>query len=41
MQVLIFKSVVNSKISHDEFVLINSASKEYDTMKEENKNLKT
>ena len=36
----ISKTVINSNISHDEFVLINNVQKEYDDMKEEIKNLK-
>ena len=39
MEVLIFKALINSNISHDEFVLINNLLKEYDNMKEEIKNL--
>ena len=34
------KALINSNISHDEFVLINNVLKEYDTT-EEIKNLKT
>ena len=34
------KTVIDSNISHDEFVLINNVQKEYDDMKEEIKNLK-
>ena len=41
MEVLIFKALIGSVISHDEFVLINNAWKEYNEMKEEIKNLKT
>ena len=41
MEVLISKVLLNSNISHDEFVLINNVLKEYDNMKEEIKNLKT
>ena len=33
--------LIYSKIIHDEFVLTNNVLKEYDEMKEENKNLKT
>ena len=36
----ISKTVIDSNISHDEFVLINNVQKEYDDMKEEIKNLK-
>ena len=35
MEVLIFKGLINSNISHDDFVLINNVLKEYDDMKEE------
>ena len=38
---LIFKALIGSSISHDEFVLINNVLKNYDDMKEEIKNLKT
>ena len=40
LEVLISKAIIDSNISHDEFVLI-SLIKEYDEMKEEIKNLKT
>ena len=40
IEVLISKALINSNISHDEFVLIN-VLKEYDDMKEEIKNVKT
>ena len=40
MEVLIFKALIDSVISHDEFVLINNALKVYNEMKEEIKNLK-
>ena len=40
LEVLISKALIDSNISHDEFVLIN-VIKEYDEMKEEIKNLKT
>ena len=40
IEVLISKSLIDSNISHDEFVLINNVLKEYDDMKEEMKNLK-
>ena len=39
IEVLIWKALITSVISHDEFVLINNVLKEYDEMKEEN-NLK-
>ena len=35
IQVLIFKSLIYSNISHDEFALINNVLKEYGEMKEE------
>ena len=38
MEVLISKALTDSKISHDEFVLINNVLKEYFGMKEEIKN---
>ena len=41
IEVLISKALIDSNISHDEFVLINNVLKEYDDMKEEKKNLKT
>ena len=41
IQVLISKALINSNISHDEFVLINNVLNEYDKMNEEIKNLKT
>ena len=40
-EVLISKTLINSIISHDEFVLINNVLNEYNGMKEEIKNLKT
>ena len=40
MEVLISKVLVDSNISHYEFVLINNVLREYDNMKEEIKNLK-
>ena len=36
LEVLISKELIDSNISHDEFVLINNVPKEYDNMKEEN-----
>ena len=39
IEVLISKALIDSNISHDEFVLINNVLKEYDEMKEEVKNL--
>ena len=41
IEVLISKTLINSVISHDVFVLVNSVLKEYNDMKEEIKNLKT
>ena len=40
MELLISKALIDSSISHDEFVLINDVLKEYDNMKEEIRNLK-
>ena len=40
MEALICKALIDSNISHDEFVLINNALKEYDNIKQEIKNLK-
>ena len=39
IEVLISKALIDSGISHDEFVLINDVIKEYNEMKEEIKNL--
>ena len=33
MDVSVFKALTNSYIYHDEFILLNNASKEYDDMK--------
>ena len=41
IEVLISKALIDSVISHDEFVLINNVLKEYNEMKEDVKNLKT
>ena len=41
IEILISKALIDSVISHDEFVLINNVLKEYNEMKEEIKNLKT
>ena len=41
IEVLISKALIDSVISHDEFVLINNVLKEYNKMKEEIKNLMT
>ena len=41
IEVLISKTLFNSGISYDKFVLINNVVKEYKEMKEEIKNVKT
>ena len=41
IKVLISKALIDSVISHDEFVLINNAQKQYNDIKEELKNFKT
>ena len=41
IEVLISKALINSVISHDEFVAIKNVLIEYNEMKEEIKNLKT
>ena len=41
IEVLISKTLIDSKISHYEFVLINNVVKEYDNMTKEIQNLKT
>ena len=41
IEVLVSKALIDSVISHDEFVLINNVQKEYNDMKEVIKNLKT
>ena len=41
IEVLISKALIDSNISHDEFVLINNVLKEYEDMKKVMKNLKT
>ena len=41
IEVLIYKALISSSISHDEFVLINNDLKEYNDMKQEIKNIKT
>ena len=41
IEVLISKALIDSVVSHDEFVLKNNVLKEYNEMKEEIKNLKT
>ena len=40
IEVLISNPLIDSVISHDEFVLTNNVLKDYDDMKEEIKNLK-
>ena len=40
IQVLISKALIDSSISHNEFLLMNNVLKEYGDMKEEIKNLK-
>ena len=40
-EVLISKALINSDISHDEFILINHVLKEFDDLREEIKKLKT
>ena len=41
IEALISKSLIDSVVIHDEFVLINNVLKEYNEMKEEIKHLKT
>ena len=41
IEVLISKALIDSSISHDDFLLINNVLKVYDNLKEEIKNLKT
>ena len=41
IEVLISKALMDSVISHDEFVLVDNALKEYNEMKEQIENLKT
>ena len=41
IKLLISKALIDSTISHNEFVLTNNVLKEYDNIKEETKNLKT
>ena len=41
IEVVISKALIDSNITHDELVLINNMLKEYDSMKEEIKNLKS
>ena len=37
IEVLIYKALIDSNISHDKFILINNVLKDYDDMKEETK----
>ena len=41
VEALISRALIDSVISHDEFVLIKNVLKEYNEMKEEIKNLRT
>ena len=41
IEVVIFKALIDSNVSLDEFILINNMLKEYEDMKEEIKNLRT
>ena len=41
IEVLIFKALIGSYISHDQFVSVNNGLREYHEMKEEIKNPKT
>ena len=41
IEVLVSKALIDSVVSHDEFILTNNVLKEYNEMKEEIKNLKT
>ena len=41
IEISISKALINTNISHDEFVLINNVIKECEKIKEEIKNLKT
>ena len=41
IEALVSKALIDSNISHDEFILINNLLKEYADMKEETKNLNT
>ena len=38
IEVLIYKALIDSNISHNEFISVNNVLKEYDDMKEEIKN---
>ena len=41
IEILTSMVLIDSDVSHDEFILINNVLKEYDEMKEEIKSLKT
>ena len=41
IEALVSKALIDSNLSHDEFILINNLLKEYADMKEESKNLNT
>ena len=41
IEVLIFKTLIDSYISRDEFVSVNNVLREYDEMKQEKKNSET
>ena len=41
IEVLIYKALIDSNISHDKFILINNVLKDYGDMKEETKTLRT
>ena len=41
IEILTSMALIDSDVSHDEFILINNVLKEYDEMKEEIKSLKT
>ena len=41
IEVLIYKALIDSNISHEKFILINNVLKDYDDMKEETKTLRT
>ena len=41
IEVVIFKALIDSNVSLNEFILINNMLKEYEDMKEEIKNLRT
>ena len=41
MKVLISEDLIDSRISHEEFISVNNVLKEYDDMKEAIKNIKT